>query len=64
MTTNAVGGSEYVGVEGNEITDGWAKQAAGEPDTRGVEWHRYIDRCGRKSAPSRRFLCNDNGSYF
>jgi len=41
----------HCGVEGNEKADEWAKQAADEPDARGVEWHRYMDRCGRKSAP-------------
>jgi len=45
----------HCGVEGNEIADEWAKQAANEPDARGVEWHRYIryiGRCGRKSTPT------------
>jgi len=39
----------HCGVGGNEIADEWAKQAADEPDARGVEWHRYIDRCGRRA---------------
>jgi len=42
----------HCGVESNEIADEWAKQAVDEPDARGVEWHRYIGRCGRKSAPA------------
>jgi len=42
----------HCGVEGNEIADEWAKQAADEPDARGVEWHQYIDRCGTESAPT------------
>ena len=29
----------HCGVEGNEKADEWAKQAADEPDARGVEWH-------------------------
>jgi len=31
-------------IEGNEITDEWAKQAAGEPDAHGVEWLDFKDR--------------------
>ena len=31
--------------EGNEKADEWSKQAADEPDARGVEWHRYTGRC-------------------
>jgi len=29
------------GIAGNEKADEWAKMAAEEPDTRGVEWLRY-----------------------
>ena len=43
--------SSPCGVEGNEKADEQAKQAADEPDARGVEWQRYMDRCGRRSAP-------------
>ena len=32
--------------------DQWAKHAADEPEARGAEWHRYRDRCGRKSVPT------------
>jgi len=28
----------HKGIPGNEVADGWAKQAASEPDDRGVEW--------------------------
>jgi len=28
----------YKGIPGNEIADGWAKQAASEPDDHGAEW--------------------------
>jgi len=42
----------HCGVEGNEKAGEWAKQAVDEPEARGVEWHRYMDRCGRKSAPT------------
>jgi len=36
-------------IEGNEITDGWAKIAAGEPD--GVECLRHSDKHGRRRMP-------------
>jgi len=35
------------GVAGNEKADEWAKQAAEEPDARGVEWMGYTDRYGK-----------------
>jgi len=31
----------HQGVAGNEKADGWAKIAAEEPDTHGVEWLKY-----------------------
>jgi len=34
----------YEGVEGNEKADEWAKLAADEPDTQGVEGWTYSDR--------------------
>jgi len=37
----------HSGVAGNEEADKWAKQAAEEPDARGVEWMGYKDRYGR-----------------
>ena len=36
----------HSGVAGNEEADKWAKQAAEEPDARGVEWLGYKDRYG------------------
>ena len=42
----------HEGVEGNEKADEWAKQAAEEPDARGVEWLRYGDRYGARIMPS------------
>ena len=33
----------HEGIEGNEIVDGWAKQAADEPDEHGVGWLNYSD---------------------
>jgi len=41
----------HEGGEGNEKADEWAKQAAEEPDTRGVEWLRYGDRYGLGGCP-------------
>ena len=44
----------HEGVEGNEKADEWAKQAAEEPDARGVEWLRYGDQYGaRRMSPPR-----------
>jgi len=34
------------GIEGNEIADQWAKQAADEPDAHGVEWLDFKDPAG------------------
>jgi len=41
----------HSGVAGNEEADKWAKQAAEEPDARGVEWMGYKDRYGRRLMP-------------
>jgi len=41
----------HSGVTGNEEADKWAKQAAEEPDARGVEWMGYKDRYGRRPIP-------------
>jgi len=30
-------------IPGNEVADGWAKQAASEPDGRGVEWLTLVN---------------------
>ena len=48
----------HSGVAGNEEADKWAKQAAEEPDTRGVEWMGYKDRYGMRSMPLPRSLAN------
>jgi len=48
----------HEGVEGNEKADEWAKQAAEEPDARGVEWLRYGDRYGVRRMPPPRSLAN------
>ena len=45
-------------VEDNEKANEWAKQAAEEPDARGVEWLRYGDRYGALRMPPRRSLAN------
>jgi ribonuclease HI len=37
----------HQGVASNEKADEWAKVAAEEPDTHGVEWLGYGDRYGR-----------------
>jgi len=41
----------HKGIPGNEIADGWAKQAASEPDDHGVEWLKHADKYGRRSMP-------------
>jgi len=46
------------GVEGNENADEWAKLAAEEPDTRGVEWMPYSDRTEVRPMPLPRSLAN------
>ena len=48
----------HEGVEGDEKLDEWAKQAAEEPDARGVEWLRYGDRYGVRCMPLPRSLAN------
>jgi len=48
----------HSGVAGNEEADNWAKQAAEEPDARGVEWMGYKDRYGRRPMPLPRSLAN------
>jgi len=39
------------GITGNEKADEWAKIAAEEPDTRGVEWLSYSDRTDARPMP-------------
>ena len=46
------------GVEGNENADEWAKLAAEEQDTRGVEWIPYSDRTEVRPMPLPRSLAN------
>jgi len=48
----------HSGVAGNEEAGKWAKQAAEEPDARGVEWMGYKDRYGRRLMPPPRSLAN------
>jgi len=48
----------HSGVAGNEEADKWAKQAAEEPDARGVEWMGYKDRYGRRPMPPPRSIAN------
>jgi len=48
----------HKGVAGNEKADGWAKIAAEEPDTRGVEWLNYPDRTEVRAMPLPRSLAN------
>jgi len=46
------------GVAGNEKADEWAKIAAEESDTHGVEWLNYSDRTGERAAPEPRSRAN------
>jgi hypothetical protein len=46
------------GVEGNEKADEWAKLAAEEPDSHGVEWLGRADQYGRRLMPPPRSLAN------
>jgi len=46
------------GIAGNEKADEWAKIAAEEPDTRGVEWLNYSDRTEVWVMPLPRSLAN------
>ena len=48
----------HKGVEGNEKADEWAKVAAEEPDTRGMEWLNYSDRTEERQMPLPRSLAN------
>jgi len=48
----------HKGVEGNEKADEWAKVAAEEPDTHGVEWLNYSDRTEVRPMPLPRSLAN------
>jgi len=48
----------HKGVEGNENADEWAKLAAEEPDTRGVEWLSYSDLTEVRPMPLPRSLAN------
>jgi len=40
------------GIPGNEVADGWAKQAASEPDDHGVEWLAYANGVRRPLPPN------------
>jgi len=48
----------HKGVGGNEKADEWAKIAAGEPNTRGVEWLSPSGRTEVRAAPLPRSLAN------
>ena len=48
----------HKGVAGNEMADEWAKIAAEEPDTHGVEWLNYSDRTEVQEMPLPRPLAN------
>jgi len=48
----------HKGVVGNGRADGWAKTAAEEPDTHGVEWLNYSDRTEVRKMPLPRSLAN------
>jgi len=48
----------HKGIAGNEKADEWAKIAAEEPDTRGVEWLSYSDRTEVRPMPLPRSLAN------
>jgi ribonuclease HI len=48
----------HQGVTGNENADEWAKLAADEPDSHGVEWLRRADQYGRRPMPPPRSLAN------
>jgi len=48
----------HKGVAGNEKADEWAKIAAEEPDTHGVEWRNYSDRVEARPMPLPRSLAN------
>jgi len=48
----------HKGVAGNEKADEWAKIAAEEPDTHGVEWPNYSDRTEVRAMPLPRSLAN------
>ena len=39
------------GIPGNEVAEGWAKQAANELDDHGVEWLSHANKYGRRSMP-------------
>jgi len=48
----------HKGIAGNEKADEWAKIAAEEPDTHGVEWQSYSDRAEARAMPLPRSLAN------
>jgi len=48
----------HKGIAGNEKADEWAKTAAEEPDTHGVEWLNYSDRTEVRALPLPRSLAN------
>jgi hypothetical protein len=49
----------HQGVVGNNEADKWAKLAAEEPDTHGVEWLGFADKYGRRPMPLPRSLAGD-----
>ena len=40
----------HKGISGNDVADGWAKQAASKPDDHGVEWLAYANGVRRPLA--------------
>ena len=48
----------HKGIAGNEKADEWAKIAAEEPDTHGVEWPSYSDQGEARAMPLPRSLAN------
>ena len=48
----------HKGIPGNEKAGEWAKLAADEPDSHGVEWLQFADRYGRRSMPLPRYLAH------
>jgi len=42
----------HKGISGNEVADGWAEQAASEPDDHGAEWLAYANSVRRPLPPT------------
>jgi len=42
----------HKGIPGNEVADGWAKQASSEPDDRGVKWLTLVNGDRLPSRPT------------